>query len=125
MLLNPRLKLRFLKENGFSSDVSEPRLPTGCMLFRAETLYPIHVAAQKGDAAVVRMLLAAGANPEQRTSKGRTAIDFAVKSKVPQSRQVLELLRSQGRVLCLRDAVGLMQENAEPKLPCLSVNVKC
>ena len=55
------------------------------------------------------MLIAAGADPSQRTSRGRTAVDFAVKSKSPHTRQLLELLRSQGRVLCLRDAVNMMQ----------------
>ncbi|CAE7479156.1 Huwe1 [Symbiodinium sp. CCMP2456] len=99
----------FLESHGFSSDVCEPRVPAGCMLFRVETLYPIHVAAQKGECEVVRMLIAAGADPSQRTSRGRTAVDFAVKSKSPHTRQVLELLRSQGRVLCLRDAVNMMQ----------------
>ena len=101
--------LRFLESHGFSSDVCEPRAPAGCMLFRVETLYPIHVAAEKGECEVVRMLIAAGADPSQRTSRGRTAVDFAVKSKSPHTRQVLELLRSQGPVLCLRDAVNMMQ----------------
>jgi len=101
--------LQFLESHGFSSDVCEPRAPAGCMLFRVETLYPIHVAAEKGECEVVRMLIAAGADPSQRTSRGRTAVDFAVKSKSPHTRQVLELLRSQGPVLCLRDAVNMMQ----------------
>ncbi|CAE7883544.1 TOM1, partial [Symbiodinium microadriaticum] len=100
---------RFLESHGFSSDVCEPRAPAGCVLFRVEVLYPIHVAAQKGECEVVRMLIAAGADPSQRTSRGRTAVDFAVKSKSPHTRQLLELLRSQGRVLCLRDAVNMMQ----------------
>ena len=34
----------FLKTNGFA-DVFEPRLAPGC-LFRAETIYPLHLAAQ-------------------------------------------------------------------------------
>lgn len=100
---------QFLESHGFSSDVCEPRAPAGCVLFRVEVLYPIHVAAQKGECEVVRMLIAAGADPSQRTSRGRTAVDFAVKSKSPHTRQLLELLRSQGRVLCLRDAVNMMQ----------------
>ena len=99
--------MRFLKNHGFS-DVCEPRTPAGCMVFTVETVYPIHVAAEKGDCDLVRMLLAAGADPLQRTSRGRTAVDFAVKSKSLWSRQILELLRSQGPVLRLRDAVELM-----------------
>ena len=33
-------------------------------------MYPLHAAAELGDAQLVRMLLAAGADPEQRTGQG-------------------------------------------------------
>lgn len=38
---------------------------------------PLHVAAQRGDDATVRVLLANGANPEATTTTGRTPIFFA------------------------------------------------
>mmetsp|Transcript_20365 Transcript_20365/g.42123 ORF Transcript_20365/g.42123 Transcript_20365/m.42123 type:complete len:194 (-) Transcript_20365:503-1084(-) len=98
----------FLKSNGFA-DEFEPRLGSSCF-FRAETIYPLHLAAKVGDCEVVRLLLAAGAPPTQRTSRGRTALDFATKSKAPaqQRGKVLELLSSQGPVFCLKEALDVM-----------------
>lgn len=98
----------FLKSNGFA-DEFEPRLGSSCF-FQAETIYPLHLAAKVGDCEIVRLLLAAGAPPTQRTSRGRTALDFAAKSKAPaqQRGKVLELLSSQGPVFCLKEALDVM-----------------
>eukprot|EP00438_Fugacium_kawagutii_P031283 Skav218655 [mRNA] locus=scaffold365:774645:776402:- [translate_table: standard] len=72
--------LGFLESHGFT-DVNEPREPasSGCFFFNFsrkkkemwrcgedETIYPIHAAAQLGDAKLVRLLLAAGADSQQR-----------------------------------------------------------
>ena len=64
----------FLKANGFR-DVSDPR-QGGCFSFK-ERLWPLHVAARLGDHEMVQILLAAGADTSQKTSKGRTALEIA------------------------------------------------
>ncbi|CAK9009469.1 unnamed protein product [Durusdinium trenchii] len=68
----------FLEEHGFSEDVNEPQKPS-CFC-RRECLYPIHVATKNGDAEVVRLLIDAGANPSQKTSKGRSTVGIAQKA---------------------------------------------
>lgn len=45
--------------------------------FQAERFYPIHVAAMLGDYHLLRLLVAHGADFQQRSSKGRTALDLA------------------------------------------------
>ncbi|OLP80070.1 hypothetical protein AK812_SmicGene39561, partial [Symbiodinium microadriaticum] len=43
------------------------RRPAGCFIWRKEeVLYPIHVAAQEGNPRLVRALLLAGADPQQK-----------------------------------------------------------
>ena len=67
----------FLRAHRFS-DVNEPRQAPRCLpLKKPEQLWPLHVAAQRGDAEVVRLLLKQGADPEQRTSRQRTAQEIA------------------------------------------------
>ena len=73
----------FLKEYGFV----DPCKPAKKTLFSAispkelffpkEVFYPIHLAAHLGDAELVRTLLARGADPEQKSSKGQTPSDIA------------------------------------------------
>ncbi|CAE7654526.1 nipblb, partial [Symbiodinium pilosum] len=70
----------WLRKHGFSRDVTEPRMPKGCFIWKEETVWPIHVAARLGDAEIVRLLLSAGADPKQRSSKGRTATDMALEA---------------------------------------------
>merc|ERR1712241_880111 len=60
----------FLKEHGYS-DVAVPKRK---ML---KTKYPIHTAAKKGDPKIVAALLEEGANPAQKNSAGKTAIQVA------------------------------------------------
>ena len=94
-------------------DVSEPRLSTRCCLFH-DAVYPIHIAAQLGDADIVHMLLAAGADPNQRTSHGVLAVDLASEKDQDGSHcEVIELLRGQLKVLGLRDAVLLMSGQSQ------------
>jgi len=64
------LVLAFLKEHGYS-DVGTPKRT---ML---KTKYPIHTAAKTGDPKIVIALLEEGANPAQRNSAGKTAIQVA------------------------------------------------
>ncbi|CAJ1423323.1 unnamed protein product, partial [Effrenium voratum] len=71
--------------------VSEPQLASGCLRVAfKEELYPIHVAAQLGDAKAIRLLLAEGADPFQPTSRGRTALDIARQHAHPEVQELLE-----------------------------------
>lgn len=60
-------------------DVNEPPMPEGCFLFRLrhETFYPLHYAVLENDAEMVSMLLVAGADAHQKSSKGRRPEDLA------------------------------------------------
>ncbi|CAL1143973.1 unnamed protein product [Cladocopium goreaui] len=60
-------------------DVNEPQMPEGCFLFRfrRETFYPLHYAVLENDAEMVNMLLIAGSDPRQKSSKGRRPEDLA------------------------------------------------
>ena len=111
--LQRQQKLRnFLSDHRFV-DVSEPRVSTRCCFFR-EAVYPIHVAAQIGDADIVHMLLAAGADPEQPTYRGLLAVDLAsAKNQDGSHCEVIELLQGQLKVLGLRDAVALMRSQSK------------
>lgn len=82
----------FLRKNGFR-DVNSAR--AGGCFFRRESLCPIHVAAQHGDLSLIEILLAARADPEKETSRGRTAMDLASEADMYGShRQVLSALQS-------------------------------
>ena len=54
---------------------------------RSERLFPIHVAAMLGDQDMIHFLLEAGASLDQRTSKGRSALDCAICADVDGSHQ--------------------------------------
>ena len=93
---------RFLQEHTFSQSVDKPKVSR--FSFMREVLYPIHVAAMLGDAQMVRLLMQAGADLKQRTSKGRTAADLAFEKDVSGShRDVLDLLTGEVQVMSLRD----------------------
>mmetsp|Transcript_44617 Transcript_44617/g.83325 ORF Transcript_44617/g.83325 Transcript_44617/m.83325 type:complete len:173 (-) Transcript_44617:65-583(-) len=101
----------FLKKHGFSEDVHAPKQPQGCFILRKESMYPIHVAAQMGNRNVVRQLLSEGAEPEQKTSKGRTALDIAQAANDGGSHlEVLVLLQSRVRFVSAREAKELLIE---------------
>ena len=105
-----RLK-NFLLTHNFSEDVREPRMPRlSCIGLGKEALYPIHVAASLGDAQMVRLLAKAGADFQQRTSKGRTAIELAMeRDSAGSHRDTLDLLRGKVKTMALREFVSLMQ----------------
>mmetsp|Transcript_994 Transcript_994/g.965 ORF Transcript_994/g.965 Transcript_994/m.965 type:complete len:171 (-) Transcript_994:247-759(-) len=88
----------FLKLHKFE-DINEAQQTTtssGCLCFGAqkEQFYPVHVAAKLGDVEILSSLLRAGADKEQPTSKGRTALQLARSLNVQNSHlkviQVLE-----------------------------------
>ncbi|CAK9040368.1 unnamed protein product [Durusdinium trenchii] len=82
----------FLQRYGFS-DVNKPQ--RGSWFSRSEKLYPVHVAAMLGDADMLHFLLEAGADPEQRTSKGRSALECAFDANLDGSHHcIFDLLQS-------------------------------
>lgn len=83
----------FLDEWGFKSD--DVNQSGTSDRFPNEKVSPIHVAAQQGDVDVLRLLLAAGADPRTRTSQGRSAQTVAeVADQVGSHRRILAMLRA-------------------------------
>ena len=101
----------FLQQHQFTQDVSEPRTPGCCLFVDNEMVYPIHIAAQEGDQELIRVLIANNADVNQKTSKGRTALQFAEEADRHGSHSgVLEFLRNDVKVLGLRQALQLMEK---------------
>ncbi|OLQ11434.1 hypothetical protein AK812_SmicGene4776 [Symbiodinium microadriaticum] len=72
-----------------------------------EVVYPIHLASQLGNYEVVRMLVIAKANPRQKTSKMRSALDFAQEAADTENKQnVIDLLRGDIEVMSFRDLMA-------------------
>ncbi|CAE7654967.1 ndor1 [Symbiodinium sp. CCMP2456] len=108
----------FLKEFHFSN-VSEPNVTCSkcsCLsLLTVEAVYPIHEAARLGDASLIRLLLLANVDPEQRTSKGRSAADIArAADKSGSHIEVLDMLLNGLKVLHLREAMTVMMQAGCP-----------
>eukprot|EP00434_Breviolum_minutum_P030935 symbB.v1.2.027357.t3/scaffold2799.1/size70062/6 len=83
----------FLKKHRFS-DVNEPQQYHSLFCFlqkKKEELYPLHMAVKLGDYEILRLLLQAGADASQRTSSGKTALDF-----LDESHEMVLLIRSSG-----------------------------
>lgn len=76
---------KFLADHGFRSVYATQRAEGS-----DEELHPLHVAVQQCDAAIVKMLLEAGAPPEQRDVRGRTPMDLA--EELNQNRSHVEIL---------------------------------
>ena len=102
----------FLKKHHFGEDVRAPQQPQGCLSpFRKEEIYPLHLAAQQGSLELVRILLSEGADPEQRTNRGRTALDFArAADRDGSCQEVLALLKSGVRFVNVRAVKELWVE---------------
>ena len=103
---------QFLFENGFSRDVDEPKntQQAGCYFWkRSETTFPLHVAAAQGDIDIIRLLLSERVDPLQKTSRRRTALDFARSAGVKDD-EVFQLLSGEVRVLPAREALTLLQK---------------
>jgi len=83
--------MAWLKKQGFAG-VNKPKKS----LFSGTT-YPLHKAAETGDAKIVGGLLEQGANPAQKNSSGKTAQEVVMKKKKADShKEVLELLETAG-----------------------------
>ena len=79
---------RFLHQHGFAGVNDRSNCP--------EKLYPIHAVSKCGDHGMIRLLLAAHADPTVKTAKGHTALDFARGLPQCETRlHVIELLRNQ------------------------------
>mmetsp|Transcript_80705 Transcript_80705/g.127496 ORF Transcript_80705/g.127496 Transcript_80705/m.127496 type:complete len:155 (-) Transcript_80705:377-841(-) len=90
---------QFLEMHKFE-DVNEPQQPRSgcCFVAQREQLYPVHLAAQQGNAEVVASLLRAGADKDQLTSKGRSALQLARTADVHGSHlQVIEVLEGKSQ----------------------------
>mmetsp|Transcript_24697 Transcript_24697/g.57340 ORF Transcript_24697/g.57340 Transcript_24697/m.57340 type:complete len:250 (+) Transcript_24697:57-806(+) len=101
---------RFLQAHNFSEDVNLPqarrrwRSSSKTTFISEEIVYPVHVAARLGDADLLRLLIKAGANLHQKTSKGRTAADMARDRDVHGSHDhVLGILLGEIKVSGVRD----------------------
>eukprot|EP00439_Symbiodinium_sp_Y106_P011537 s710_g1.t1 len=71
-----------------------------------ETFYPLHFAALGGCLGLVRELLKLGADPHQKTSRGRTALDVAIDAdNCGSHRMVVEFLSGAWHVTNVRDLV--------------------
>ncbi|CAL1173540.1 unnamed protein product [Cladocopium goreaui] len=97
----------FLHVNDFFGDnVNEPRLGH---FGRKEQVWPIHIAAELGDADLLRRLLRAKADATQETSAGRRAIDLAAEADQRGSHgQVIDLLRAGVTCCSAREALTLL-----------------
>ena len=92
----------FLRRNNFGG-VNAPRSRLGFRLL-SESVYPLHIAAQQGDAHMVQELLREKADPEKRSSSGRTAVDMARAANHFGSHcMVLEILSGRWNTMSFRD----------------------
>lgn len=92
----------FLQDHGFAN-VSCPKRTM------MKTTYPLHVAATSRNLRIVKMLLDEGANPSQKDSSGKTALQACIsKDKDGSHREVIEALETADpvRVASYRNAVA-------------------
>ena len=88
----------FLQRFHFSSDLNKSRS------FINEDLQPVHLAAKFGDHQLLRLLLRAGAEPDQKTSLGRTALMIAQGANRQGSHdQIIALLKNKTQIICASD----------------------
>lgn len=93
----------FLTFHGFKG-VNSPKRSLSSMLRKTEEVYPIHIAAKHGSHLMIRLLCSEGADPLQKTSRGRTALQLAREVDMFGShREVIDLLASNVNVLTFRD----------------------
>lgn len=90
---------------------SRPR----CLFFSTpERFFPIHVASQEGNLGVVHMLLQQKVDPQQKTSRGRTALAVAKASferrELPGHLGIISLLQNNVQFLSARSARDLKSQ---------------
>ncbi|CAJ1453223.1 unnamed protein product [Effrenium voratum] len=96
---------RFMDHYGYESLHSVRRIVS-------ETVCPIHVASYLGDARLLRLLLALGADPSRKTNLGRRAEDVARAANKEGSHDVvLHMLSEQVKVTSMQKALELMKHN--------------
>ena len=117
-LLKLRRDLRlanFLQDHGFFDPCKPAKSKkSSCfspkdVFFPKDTLYPIHIAAKLGDSDLVRVLLSKGADPEQKSSFGRTPAEIAQAADHFGSHDMVLMLLDKVTVSNLRHAVGIME----------------
>ncbi|CAE7324833.1 unnamed protein product [Symbiodinium sp. CCMP2456] len=91
-------------------DVNEQQVPSGCFLFkRPESMCPIHVAAKRGHERIIKFLLLARADPKQKTSRGRTALEIAREADTEGShREAVRTLKAAEKTVSARRAIEMM-----------------
>lgn len=90
----------FLKQNGFTAGVN------GAKKSFMSSSYPLHKAAESGDVKIVTMLLREGADPSQKNSSGKTALEVAKKkdNKGSHSKVVTTLSTAQTKTSTVQTA---------------------
>ncbi|CAL1134774.1 unnamed protein product [Cladocopium goreaui] len=101
----------FLRKFKFEKGVNQPRTE-GWSFFgpKKEELYPIHVAAFLGNYYLLRVLVSKGANFNQKTSKGRKALDIAYEAnQMGSHREVIHFLRDKTPIVSMRQFMGMSE----------------
>ncbi|CAK9102537.1 Caskin-2 [Durusdinium trenchii] len=113
--------LEFLWKNGFT-DVNTTRKEKRCRRFprpsclfaEEEVLYPLHLAVKMGDAKLVSLLLRAGADKDQESSKGRRPMEVAQQAKRSESKaEIVELLEGIQKTQSVRDLLRSTQRKPQ------------
>ena len=92
---------KFLQIHGFPS-AHQAREVWQCSRVRMEPMYPIHLAALKGDVVILRTLLEEGADPDE-TFNGLTALNLAERENENGSHmEVLQVLQEALKLQCLQ-----------------------
>mmetsp|Transcript_30846 Transcript_30846/g.71250 ORF Transcript_30846/g.71250 Transcript_30846/m.71250 type:complete len:288 (-) Transcript_30846:237-1100(-) len=101
---------QFLTKHGLRAEGGHQQNAFGCFgLWTKPQEHPIHVAARVGNTVIVQILLEEGADPNQRTSGGRTPREIALAQDYLGSHLgVLELLEERPRAVDMRTAMKLM-----------------
>lgn len=105
----------FLQSFNFKDGVNQPQTRNAFVLWKKpEMVYPIHVAAKMGDYHLFRLLVAAGADINQKTSKGLCAIDVALlANKNGSHAHIIDFLKSDLKEIRSMRSFREMMENLE------------
>lgn len=87
-----------------------------CLARTPELFFPMHTASQEGNLGVVHMLLQQKVDPQQKTSRGRTALDVAKASctrrELPGHLGIISLLQNSVQFLSVRDLKTLKDDSS-------------